>query len=181
MSEIEAETYYPYQPPAREYDSTLLAFGDFQTASAWKVVVKPDPLGPINKIVTLVHNDEPVKSVLHPVNEGDTVQLIRDEGGLNYNHVSLMHGLHWHNNEYGQNVAEAHVPFRKPGWRVEINGGTVLTVTDAELQPTPPPTPRTPLWRRMRRTLLEQLRSDADAIAGRLGYHRDDNCDRWDY
>ena len=74
-------TEIPYEPPRREFADTLLAFRDFEMASAWGVRVEPDPLGPVNKIVSLRRGGRRVKSVLCPVPVGAKVQLVRDDGG----------------------------------------------------------------------------------------------------
>jgi hypothetical protein len=112
-------TVIPYEPPDREFTDTMLAFRDFDLASTWSVSIEPDPLGPVNNIVTLMRGRRRIKSAL-------------------------------------------------------------LAVTDAEMQPPRAPAPRVPLWRRMPQVLREQVRADADWIAGRLGYHRDERCTGWD-
>lgn len=148
-------------------------------SEVWKVRVAPDPLGPVNKIVTLLRGGQPVTSVLYPVNEGDSVRLVRDKNSWTMDEVFALRNRMWNARDKGEEPGLP--PVREPGWRVEINGVTVLSVTDAGLRPTPTPAPRTSLWRRMRQALLSQARADADTIAGRLGYHRDDDYGRWDY
>ena len=66
-------------------------------------------------------------------------------------------------------------PHRPAGWRIEVDGRTVLAVTDDEMRTpwTPPPVP---LWQRMRRAWAEQWRTDVDRVMGRLGWHRDSEC-----
>lgn len=171
-------TDYPYQPPD-EYASTITAYRDFVIAGAWSVRVEPDPLGDVNKIVRLMRGGKPVKSVLALVPAGATVRLLRDEGGYRIEDLCAFRDAQWRT-EYGRKVATVHVPVRQPGWRVEIDDETVLAVTDAELRPPYVPPPPPPLWRRMRQALREQVRADVGAVAGRLGYHRADECGGWD-
>jgi hypothetical protein len=169
---------HAYQPPERELASTILAFRDLQMAATWSVRVSSDPLGPVNRIVSLMNGNQRVKSVLYPVGVGDTVRLIRDKGGYRMDDLFAMkpasHG------PLGDIDPDPLPSWREPGWRVEVNGRTVLAVTDAELAPPRPPVPRIPLWRRMRQAWVEQARADADAVAGRLGYHRAGECTGWD-
>lgn len=167
-------TVIPYEPPEREFTDTMLAFRDFDLASTWSVGIEPDPLGPVNKIVTLMRGRRRIKSVLAHVPVGATVRLVRDEGGYRIEDLFALHEANWRTGE------TIEVDFHPPGWRVEVNGRTVLAVTDAEMQPPRPPAPRVPLQRRMRQALCEQVRADADWIAGRLGYHRDEHCTGWD-
>lgn len=165
-------TDYPYEPPQREFGDTLLAFADFQMASAWSVRVSADPLGPVNKIVTLMRGGRRIKTVLCRVPVGATVRLVRDEGS-----GYRVWGPTWRQ----LNNADYDLPpYQEPGWRVEVNDRTVLAVTDAEMIPPRPPAPKVPLWTRMRRVLRDQVRADADWITGRLGYHRNDECGGWD-
>ena len=165
-------TEYPYEPPEREFSDTLLV----QLAS-WRVRVEPDPLGPVNKVVKLLHGERLVAAVVTQVPAGASVRLVRDEGGWTMNEVFALRQRIWDARDRGEEPE--YPPHRPPGWRVEIDGRTVLAVTDAELAPPRPPAPRIALWRRMRTALLTQARADADWIAGRLGYHRDDEYG-WD-
>lgn len=172
-------TDYPYQPPEREFESVITAYRDFVIAGAWSVRVEPDPLGDVNKIVRLMRGGKQVKSVLARVPAGATVRLVRDEGGYRMEDLFALRDAQWRT-EYGRKVATVHVAVRQPGWRVEIDGETVLAVTDAELRPPYVPPPPPPLWRRMRQALREQVRADVDAVAGRRGFHRVDECRGWD-
>lgn len=167
-------TDYPYQPPEREYASTITAFRDFTQASTWRVRIAPDPLGSVNKIVRLMRGERQIKATLARVPAGASVRLVRDEGGYRIEEVFALREYDWRSGE----VVE--LPERRPpGWRVEVDGETVLAVTDAELQPPRPQMPRTPLWRRFRHWTARRARSAADGLAGRLGYHRNDECGGW--
>ncbi|MCG7596333.1 hypothetical protein [Mycobacterium sp. PSTR-4-N] len=172
-------TFVTYEPPEPMFRDTILAFQAL-TAPQWVALIEPDPLGPVNRIVSLMRNDERIKSLLCHVPEGADVEVVRDEGGYRIDDLFALKDLQWRPGGYGQNVATAHVPFRSAGWRIEINGRTVLAVADAEMRTpyTPPPPP--PLWHRMRTALREQLRADVDAVAKRLGFHRIDECGGWD-
>lgn len=162
-------TFVTYEPPEPMFHDTILAFQAL-TAPQWVALIEPDPLGPVNRIVTLMRNDKRVKSVLCHVPEGADVEVVRDEGTVR---IHLWSAL-W------ENLGEPFGPYRPPSWRIEINGRTVLSVTDAEMRTpyTPPPPP--PLWHRMRTALREQLRADVDAVAKRLGFHRVEDCGGWD-
>lgn len=162
-------TDYPHEPPERMFADTILAFKDFQMASAWSVRVSADPLGPVNKIVSLMRGGKRIKSVLCLVPAGANVRLVREEG-------SGYRGWDHSWNQVPVSVYRNFPPYREPGWRVEVNGETVLTVTDAEMRPPYVAPPPPPLWTRMRKVLREQVRADVDWVAGRLGYHRDEDC-----
>ena len=170
-------TDYPYEPPERQFSDTLLAYrmyaGPYMAAR-----VEPDPLGPVNKIVSLLRGQRRVKSVLCPVPAGADARVVRDEGGWTMREVFALRERIWDSRGRGEQPELP--PVREPGWRIEIDGRTVLAVTDAEMRTpyTPPPPP--PLWHRMRTALREQLRADVDAVAKRLGFHRVDECGGWD-
>ena len=167
-------TTIPYQPPEREFESTFTALRDFNLASAWSVRIDPDPLGPVNQIVRLMRGGKQVRAAAAHIPEGAKVTLIRDEGG--YRIEDVVAEMARLRDEGG---GTGHVDYRVPGWRVTVDDRTVLTVTDAELAPKPPRPPRAPLWTRLRRRASQRARSSADRLAGRLGYHRDDECG-WD-
>ena len=169
---------YPYQPPERRYQDTILAFRDAQLAGIWAARVEPDPLGPVNKIVTLMRGQRRVKSVLTRVPAGANVRVVRDEGGWTMQEVFALRERIWDSRGRGEQPELP--PVHEPGWRIEIDGRTVLAVTDAELAPPCAPPPPPPLWRRMRTALREQLRADVDAVAKRLGFHRIEDCGGWD-
>lgn len=159
-------TDYPYQPPEREYADTMLAFRDFELASTWAVRVEPDPLGPVNKIVTLMRGGQRVRSVLCPVPVGADVRCGYDAGSPRVRLWSASF----------EDLGDVGEPYRPPTWYVEVDGRRVIDVPEHETYPPRPPAPRVPLWQRMRRALREQVRTDADWIAKRLGYHRECEC-----
>lgn len=168
-------TYIPYEPPESHYSDTLMAFKVF-AGPRMAAVIDADPLGPVNRIVRLVQGERRIKSALCRVPVGATVRLVRDEGSLSIREVFDSMERIWAARGVGGHPIEIE-KIHPPGWRIEVDGRTVLAVTDAELRPpyTPPPPP--PLWHRMREALRHQLRADADAIAKRLGYHRDGQCE----
>lgn len=171
-------TEYPYEPPDREYASTITAFRDFNLASTWSVRIDPDPLGPVNRIVRLMRGGQQVRACLDRVPVGAQVRLVRDEGRLTIREVFGDLERIWAAREVGGNPIEIEA-IELPGWRVEVNDQTVLAVTDAELQP-PRTVPHIPwlirAYRALKAAAVQQVRADMDAIAGRLGYHRDDEC-----
>lgn len=164
-------TTYPYRPPGRELSDTMLAYRDWKLASTWSVRVDSDPLGPVNKVVRLMRGVQQVRAALARVPEGADVRLVRDEG------AGYM--------EWFLAAREAFWEFREiemtppPGWRVEVDGETVLSVTDAEIAPEPPVRRSAPFWVRARRWVSTRTRSFADGAARRYGYHRDGECG-WD-
>lgn len=163
---------YPYQPPARELESVITAFRDFEMASMWSVRVDPDPLGPVNKVVRLMRWGTQVAAALARVPEGADVRLVRDEGNFD-----AFGGPGWRAlSGFPDPEPE---PIRFPGWRVEVDGDTVLSVTDAEMAPKPPVRRSEPFVTRARRWVSTRTRSAVDGLAGRYGYRRDDGCG-WD-
>jgi hypothetical protein len=169
-------TDYPYQPPEREYADTMQAFGEWRLVNSGICVhIEPDPLGPVNKIVSLTSYGRRIKSTLAHVPAGATVRPIRDEGGYRIEELALQKRIWDTRGDGGEQVATIDV--RVSGWRVEVDGRTVLAVTDAEMLPpkTPQRRPK-PSWARLRRAMREKARSAADGLAGRLGYHREDDC-----
>lgn len=136
--------------------------------------VGPDPLGPVNKIVTLMRGNYRVKSVLCPVPAGATVTVGR--GGSSYHEMWSGPGWRALNGELEER--------KPPHWYIEVDGRRVLEVPEHETRPPIPPPPRVP-WHRRARTALKaaltaQLRADLNAIAKRLGYHHEDDCGGWD-
>lgn len=168
-------TVYPYEPPERMYQDTILAFKDFQMASTWSVRVEPDPLGPVNKIVTLMRGQYRVKSVLAPV-PAEAVVKAGYDGGTGW---SMFGGLGWRALS-GLGEDPEPEPYRPPLWFVEVDDRRVLEVPEHETWPPTPPSPPVPLWRRFRHWTTRHARTAADGLAGRLGYHTNDNCGEWD-
>jgi len=171
-------TTYPYQPPARELESVITAFRDFELANTWSVRVEPDPLGPVNRIVRLMRWGTQVAAVLARVPEGADVRLVRDEGSITIREVFDHQQRIWAAREVGGYPVDIEA-IHPPGWRVEVDDETVLSVTDAEIAPKPPQLPPKPFWVRVRRWVSTRTRSAVDGLAGRYGYRRDDGCG-WD-
>jgi len=155
----------PTTMPEREFQfrDTVLTFQNFVTAGDWHVRIDPDPLGVVNRIVRLMNGDTQVRATLAHIPEGATVELVRDDP--------------WSLGTFCGIEEPAYPPALPPGWRVTVNGETVLAVTDEELRPPYVPPPPPPLWRRARNALRERTRAITDRIAARLGYHRDGECE----
>lgn len=171
-------TDYPYQPPERMFADTLLAFNDFEMASTWKARVEPDPHGPVNKIVRLMRGQRRVRSVLWPVSPGATVRLVRDDGAWTLSNLYALRNRLW--DSRGTDEPPPRIDIRPPGWRIEVDDMTVLTVTDTELAPPYVPPPSPPWWTRARTALHARLRTETDRIAARLGYRpADEWSDEW--
>ena len=143
-------------------------------ASGVQLRIGPDPLGPVNKIVTLVAGERRIKSALAHIPEGAAVRLVRDEAYLTIREMFSRMDQVWQ--ARGQGTPVEIKAIHPPGWRVEVDGRTVLTVLDADLQPPIPPTP-IPWRRRARQVLTRRCWSAADALARRLGYTRTGHCD----
>ena len=171
-------SHYPYRPSHREYADTILAFNDFRD-SAWSARISPDPLGPVNKIVSLMRGDRVMAKALTHVPAGAKVALVRDSGGYGIDEVFALRSAFWDSRGAGKPPPETPFP-RPPGWRIKINGRTVLAVTDRELAPPRPPAPKQPLRQRIIQDLREQWRHDCDTVAAKLGYHRAEKCTGWD-
>lgn len=160
--------------PECEFSDPILAFRDFQMASSWSVRIDPDPLGVVNRIVRLMNGDTQVRAALAHLPVGATVRLVRD--GYSGFGWRALGGPGWRALS-GLGPDPEPEPFHLPGWRVEVDGETVLSATDAELRPPYVPPPPPPIWRRARNALRERTRAIADRIAAHLGYHRDGECE----
>lgn len=166
----DGEVILDYDPPKPARESTFSAFQAIRGGPSVSLGIAPDPLGPVNRILSLVRNDRGGstrlgKSVLYPIRAGQAISLVRDEGGPRIRAWSAT----W--DDLGEPFGLARVP----GWRVEIDERTVLAVTDDEMR-TPYVPPRVPLRRRLRSWATRHARTAADRLAGRLGYHREDEC-----
>jgi len=173
---------YPERPKF-DFHDTMFAYREVLAAGYWCVRVESDPLGSVNKIVRLLDGRNSIKAALCRIPVDATVTLIHDEGGYTIDEVFALkdnwrYRLHA-DRPYFTPTPPAMPVRHEPGWRVEVDGRTVLSVTDAELREPYVPPPPPPLRRRMRAALGEQVRDDADAIARRFGFHRDDECRDW--
>ena len=172
MTELQPETMieHQYQPPERKHQHK-------DTLTAWSVQIRNDPHGSVNKIITLARYGKPIKTILCPLQPDDEVNLVRDHNQYSIDEVLTAHNKFWETGEIPQFTQ------REPGWRIVVDGKTIMSITDtqiAALTPAPKAAPRTPLRTRLRRALTEQTRKDLDAIAKHLGYHRDEHCTGWD-
>lgn len=167
-------SYVPFSPPEPEFDDTILAFrvlGGPRVAA----LIEPDPLGPVNKIVTLMVGQRRIKSALCPVQAGARVTVGKDPGSF----YPWLSGPGWRAACGTPPLEDPPAP-KPPSWYIEVNGRRVLDVPEHETwQPiTPPKIP----WRtRIRDATNRRTRAVADAIAARLGYHRDGECDGDDW
>jgi hypothetical protein len=163
-------TEIAYEPPEREFNDTLLAFRDMQMRDSMSAMIEPDPLGDVNRIVTLVRNtgsrQHRIKSVLCRVPKGAEVELVYENTPTTTILDSDWAPIHrW---------AGRHV------WAVKVDGKRVIEVPDSETHPPTLPRPTVPLSRRLRSWATKLARSAADGLAGRLGYHRAGECGGWD-
>lgn len=171
-------TYIPYEPPESGFSDTLLAYKVF-AGPRMAALIEPDPLGPVNRIVRLMSGERCIKSALAHIPNGATVRLLRDEVSISIREVFAHRERLWGAREAGGKPIEI-VAIQPPGWRVEVDDRTVLQVLDSELRPPPPPPPKIPWRRRTRCKIDRRARAAADAVAKRLGYHRDGECEGGD-
>lgn len=166
------------------FDDTFGAFAAFRDQRPGVcATIEADPLGPVNRIVRICRvqggHRIPVKAVLVPIAAGTTVTLSRDETAWSIGEVMTFREGSW------RIPPEHPVPLRElptaPGWRIDVDGQTVLRVPDSDIWPQPPG-PRVPMRQRAtqaaKRAARERARQVGDAIAHRFGYIRDDE-DRW--
>ena len=121
-------TDYPYEPPERMFSDTMLAFRDFELASTWGVRVEADPLGPVNKIVRLMHGGKSVRGALWPVPAGAVVRLARDDGAWTLRNLSAFRDVLW--DSRGTDKPEPTIDIRPRGWRIEVDGIPVRYADD---------------------------------------------------
>lgn len=170
--------------PRMYFDDTLGAFAAFRDQRPGVcATIEDDQLGSVNKIVRIcrVHGGHriPVKAVLVPITAGTTVTLSRDETTWGIAEIMTLREGSW------RIPPEHPVPLRElptaPGWRIDVDGLTVLRVPDYDIWPQSP-APRVPMRLRAtqaaRRAAGKRARKLGDAIAHRFGYIRDDE-DRW--
>lgn len=168
-------------PPRAYFDDTLIAWNVFTARrSGVCATVEPDPLGPVNQIVRIcrVEGDRrvSVKAALVPISAGATVTLHRDQITWTLSEITKLRENRWNERKYALRATPT-----QPGWRVDVDGQTVLRASDSDIRPLPPQ-PRVPMRQRCaqaaQRACSERLRRLGDAIAGRFGYVRDEG-DRW--
>lgn len=164
-------TDYPYEPPERQFADTLLAFRDFELASTWGVRVENDPLGPVNKIVRLMHGGKSVRGALWPVRADAVVRLMRDEGYWSIAHLRALQDALW--DSRGTDRPGPIIEMHPPGWRIEVDGTTVVSVPDEIKPPLRRPIP----WRtRAQWRLRKWFYAAVDRVVVPLGYHHGDDC-----
>ena len=145
---------------------TLLAFQAFVDAGNTRnvsVAIKPDPLGPVNRIVELRNGDRRVKAALCRVPAGATVELVHRRSGFDLPELFAYNHRLWDTRgRHSLADAEVELPtYRPPGWYIEIDGQTVLYATEAEVWPLPPAPPipwRVRTKRAVRRGIEKRLR-----------------------
>lgn len=137
------------------------------------VQIKPDPLGDVNRIVTLIIGNRHVRSVLTRVPNGAAVKVGYQAGQF----LPWLSGPGW---RALVGIPEPEGPVGPepilPCYYVEVDGRRVLEVPEHE---TYPPAQPQPLLRRLRHWTIQRAHSAADGLAGRLGHHREDACEEW--
>lgn len=168
-------TYIPYESPVPEFNDALLTFQAFNSPNVG-ALIELDPLGPVNKIVTLMVDDRRIKSALCPIAADTVVTVGREPGAWTIDKLFALRDRHWNP---GRPAPE--ITVHPPGWFIEVDGRRIIDVPDHEIRQPAPKPPPIPWHRRARRRLMssarQQTRANLDAIARRLGYHRDDECE----
>ncbi|WP_117406446.1 hypothetical protein [Mycobacterium marinum] len=157
-------------PDGAEYDDTVLTFSHI-AGGGITARIDPDPLGPVNKIVSIMNGGRRICSVLAHIPTGAKVEL-HHYGS--YSIEVFSPGACWRSLAYGDDDSQP--VLKPPHWCVEVNGRTILEVPDHELWPDIP-APKTPWRRRTWRAINTRIRAVADALAMRLGYHRNGECE----
>lgn len=175
-------TYVSYEPPRREFADTMLAFKDFEMASSWGARIAPDPLGPVNKIISVMYGGRRVgKAVLWHVPAGAVVKLVRVSDGYTIDELFALREQFY---KFGRDAYSAPnlSARRAAGWAIEVDGREVLYVPDSEIWP---PTPVAPVpWRlravqRVRTRLQGWGRAVGDRVASRFGYVHESEARDW--
>jgi hypothetical protein len=163
------EVVIDYVPQPPMFESTISAFQAMYGGPSISLRIAPDPLGPVNKILSVVRNDRTGstrvgKSVLYPIRAGSVVNLVHDN---DHAADSTLYDGHW-------------TPLHRWGgidvWAVTVDDKRILEVPHAATVPDVPARPAAPRWRRFRSWATKRARSTTDGLAGRLGYHRDHEC-----
>ncbi|AXN50960.1 hypothetical protein MMRN_38640 [Mycobacterium marinum] len=163
-------------PAGAEYDDIVLRM---TSAGGVSVAIEPDPLGDINCIIRLLHNGRQVRGVLHPkIKPGTEIRVARDDSTVSIREMFATMDNISVPREVGKAIEITN--FHPPGWRVVVDGKTVLRALDSELYPDSP-VPKIPWRRRTCRATNTRIRAVADALAMRLGYHRDGECEGDDW
>lgn len=164
------------------FDDTFGAFAAFRDQRPGVcATIEADPLGTVNRIVRICRMDGgrrvSIKAALVPITAGTTVQLHRDETTWGIAEVMTLREGSWRIPKDSPELRELPT---KPGWRIDVDGHTVLRVADSDIW-RQPPAPSVLMRQRAaqaaKRACSERLRRLGDAIAGRFGYVRDE--DRW--
>jgi hypothetical protein len=184
----------PVVPVSTELlQDSLLSFQAF-TGPQVSVRITPDPLGPVNKILTLMVDGRPIRSVLHPVGVGTVVRVEHESGGYGLGELFALQSRSWGGRGWRSLNGEPEPPEpelpprRQPGWYIEVDGRVVLYATEAEVR-----RPVTVMigrgsWRSRvtgarraaRLAIRRRTRALADRIAKPFGYHHEDDCTGWD-
>lgn len=171
-----------YRPPERMFADTILTYRDYVMAGRWSARIDPDPLGPVNRIVSIWCGDRRVKAGLAHVPVGADVVLKREEGAF-----SITGLLNYQQALWGARTEGCPKPsidiVRMPGWYVEVDGREVLHVSDPECAPTVPAVVipwRERTRRKVKQAIRKQARSVGDRIAQRFDYHHESDCTGWD-
>lgn len=133
--------------------------------SGMRVTVEPDPLGPVNKVVTLWNAGVRVRSVLCPVSKDSTVTLGSNPG----NWLSNAMGPSWREMMGEPRVERKFVP---PHYYVDIDEKRIITVDERDTWGTWPK-----IEKSLRRRFDKWRREIPARIMKRFGYIPDHECE----
>lgn len=124
----------------------------------------------------LTQSYTPTKSLqiraLWPVHPGAVVRLVRDEAYYSIAHLRAFRDALW--DTRGTDQPAPTIEVHPPGWRIEVDGETVLRVPD-ETKPVPP-RPAIPWRTRAQWRLRKWFYAAIDRVVVPLGYHHEDDC-----
>ena len=174
--------FHAYEPEAPMLESVFTAYQQI-TGPTVGCLIEPDPLGPVNRIVTLVYGKRRIKSTLvgwHTL-VGAEVKIRHESGHFRITEMFNMVSQQWEVRGGGTRPVEL-PPVRDPGWYVEVDGETVLYASDLEIHPLTPAL--TVPWRlRARKAAKARLktwaRATSDRIAARFGYVHESEVSDW--
>ncbi|SBS73839.1 hypothetical protein MHPYR_180085 [uncultured Mycobacterium sp.] len=178
-------TYVAYEP--EQAGDVFSAFRAMRHHSVG-VMISPDPLGPVNRIVSLVRGERRIKSVLVPRLSlvGAEVKIHHESSGYTITELFALSSQQWDSRGYratnGIPEPPPLPPRRDPGWYVTIDGQVALYASDSEIWPLPPVEPvpwRVRTHRAAKRAITARARRATDAIARRFGYVHEDEAGDW--
>ena len=129
-----------------------------------RMTVQPDPLGPVNKILTIWAHGQRAGTVLRPVREDAVCRLGYDSGTPRF----TVWASDW--------AKLAETPYRPPCWYIEVDGRRVLEVAESQIKSLAPLRRPIPWRTRAQWRLRKWFYAAVDRVVVPLGYHHEDDC-----